>query len=128
MAKPHLIVVDDEPDLSELIAFVAEGVGFDVDTADSAKALIDLCDDIEPAVIVMDIVMPDMDGYELMKWLSERGSKAKVILVSGYQGKYLEVGEALGSSYGINVVAKLEKPVAMTTLRQTLARFLPCSG
>ncbi|HIJ45578.1 MAG TPA: response regulator, partial [Rhodospirillaceae bacterium] len=91
MAKPILIVVDDELEMAEFIETAGLSLGFEVRIATSAEGFQKIWAEAEPSAIVMDIVMPDMDGIELLQWLVERKCTVPIILMSGYDGKYLDM-------------------------------------
>ena len=63
----RVLVVDDEPDARTVIKLSLEQAGATVADADSATAALKLLDDVKPHLVVSDISMPEMDGYELMK-------------------------------------------------------------
>ena len=64
--KPHLLVVDDDPDMGAFIADVAEMVGYRCTlAADTAQFTMALGSDI--ALIMLDLVMPETDGVELLR-------------------------------------------------------------
>jgi YesN/AraC family two-component response regulator len=68
---------------------------------------------------VLDIIMPDVDGIELVQWLGERNCQAKVIVVTGYNPLYSEAAGPLGEAQGLTVTTLL-KPVSLADLRVAL--------
>ncbi len=62
-----MLVVDDQPDARELAARVLAECGAEVATAASASDALPLVERVRPAVLVSDIGMPDVDGYELLR-------------------------------------------------------------
>ena len=79
MEKKRICFVDDEPDIILLCKIVLEEAGFEVDTfTDSISAL----NNFKPNfydLIVLDIKMPDMDGFELCKKIKKNDSKNKSV-------------------------------------------------
>jgi two-component system alkaline phosphatase synthesis response regulator PhoP len=63
--KYKVLVVDDEPDMLEIISFSLKREGYEVYTADNGKEGIELALKYKPHLIIMDIMMPEMDGIEL---------------------------------------------------------------
>lgn len=57
-----ILIVDDEPDINEFMQFNFERAGFEVITAESGQSAIELALDYQPDIILMDIMMPGMDG------------------------------------------------------------------
>ncbi len=73
-ARPTVLVVDDEPDLVELLQYALETEGFRVVTASDGVAGLALAEAEKPDVIVVDIMMPRMDGLALTEQIRERGA------------------------------------------------------
>ncbi len=74
----------------------------------------------DPTVIVLDVVMAEVDGMELVQWLAERRSEVHLIVVTGYNPKYSELARKLGEARGLRSVTNLAKPVALSKLRAAL--------
>jgi DNA-binding response OmpR family regulator len=69
---PRVLVVDDEPDICSVLALALEADGFDVaKAADARTALADL-ESAPPDVVILDIMMPGMDGFELLGQVRQR--------------------------------------------------------
>jgi PAS domain S-box-containing protein len=62
-----VLVVDDQPDARDLVATVLQANGAEVTTASSAEKALDLLSKFTPMVLISDVGMPDVDGYELMR-------------------------------------------------------------
>ncbi|MDP6175587.1 MAG: response regulator [Rhodospirillales bacterium] len=120
MSKPSLIVVDDEPDMANFVRDVVEMAGFDGRMATSAREFQEICAQARPDAVVMDLVMPDMGGNELFQWLAEWDGDIPVILISGYEGKYIKTAENLGTARGARVVDSLAKPLELDHLEADL--------
>ena len=120
MTKPLLWVVDDEEDIAELIAITAKSIGFECKTTTSARGFQRDYDTSSAAAVVMDIVMPEMDGNELLQWLARQESSPPIVLISGYGGAYLSVAEELGEAKGAVIVGSLLKPINLVDLTSIL--------
>ncbi|MEP0888563.1 MULTISPECIES: PAS domain S-box protein [unclassified Leptolyngbya] len=68
----RILVVDDEADMRDLAVTILEQAGAHVQTAASAMEALSLVEQFQPRVMVSDIGMPDIDGYELMRQLRRR--------------------------------------------------------
>jgi DNA-binding response OmpR family regulator len=78
-----VLVVDDEPAIRALVAKIVERAGHPVDTARDGAEAIEKLDQTDYAVIVLDLMMPNIDGYGLIQHLKGRkGAKPAVIVVS----------------------------------------------
>ncbi|MBT6275854.1 MAG: response regulator, partial [Chromatiales bacterium] len=83
--KPKLLVVDDEPDIRELLAEILEDEGYDVETAENAEAARQARRARRPDLVLLDIWMPDTDGISLLKeWSEGPKDDALVIMMSGH--------------------------------------------
>lgn len=85
MDPPEVLVVDDEPAIRRALDRALRLEGFTVRTAAGGKAALEAIADAQPDVIVLDIAMPDLDGYEVCKRIKQdpRTSAVPVIMLSG---------------------------------------------
>ena len=82
-------------------------------------------DAVAAGVMVIDIVMPDMDGIELLGWIAANRRDSKVILISGYGKQYLDTARKLAEASGLNVPATLVKPFGIAEVEEVLDRIRP---
>jgi two-component system phosphate regulon response regulator PhoB len=69
--KPRILVVDDERDILELIRFNLERAGFEVFTVDTGEAAIAQASRIQPALVVLDLMLPGVDGITVSRRLKD---------------------------------------------------------
>ena len=119
-AHRTLLIVDDEPDVRQLVRDVAEPMGWTVSEASSGRELMDHYGSVVPDAILLDIIMPDMDGIEVLNWLAEQRTSARIAVMTGYSATYTEVASALGTSQGLNIAHNLHKPFSIADLRHAL--------
>ena len=83
---PSILVVDDEPDVRLLIRIILEREGHQVSEAADGAEAIELTDRIDPDLILLDIRMPGVDGWEVLERLKADGrlSKTAVIMISAH--------------------------------------------
>ncbi len=120
MGDRRLLVIDDELGFREFVANVATAAGYEVESAGHAKAFMEIYPTFNPTLILMDMILPDIDGFELMQWLIEQGCTARVIVVTGYNPHYAEMAETIGTDSGMLGVETLTKPVGLMELRAAL--------
>ena len=120
MAEQRLLVVDDEPDFGEYVRQVADGLGFDVTVIDKSTKFKSTYEEVQPTVIVLDIVMPDIDGIELIDWLANVGNEARVIIVTGYNPHFAEAAKVFAKVKGRFFVTSLTKPIGVAELSAAL--------
>ena len=79
-----VMIVDDEPETVRMIKTILMGSGMDVIGAESGLDAIDKCPHTQPDVILLDLMMPDMDGYETIKIIRERGYALPVVALTAH--------------------------------------------
>ena len=77
--KARVLVVDDEPAIRALVTKIVERAGFPVDSARDGADALDKLQAQEYAVLVVDLMMPNLDGYGLIQRLKERGGRQPAI-------------------------------------------------
>jgi CheY-like chemotaxis protein len=120
MTEKHLLVVDDEKNFGKFVAEVAVSVGYEVELTTGGTEFIRTYEERKPTAIVLDVIMPDMDGFEIATWLAEQRFDGHVIVVTGYAPMYAKLLETLSLAKGLRSVTKILKPVRAKTLRDAL--------
>jgi PleD family two-component response regulator len=84
MGKARLLVVEDDNDISNMLKIYFNGLGYDVDVAPRGSEALDKTHTVLPHLIVLDIMLPDIDGYEVCRRLrqSTRTSHIPVIFLT----------------------------------------------
>jgi CheY-like chemotaxis protein len=80
-SKGRVLVVDDEAAIRALVAKIIERAGYPVDTARDGAEAIEKLGETNYAVVVLDLMMPNVDGYGLIDYLKERGGPRPAIIV-----------------------------------------------
>jgi two-component system alkaline phosphatase synthesis response regulator PhoP len=91
--KHRVLVVDDEPDIVEILKYNLEKEGFEVKTAPEGKKGLEIAKKFQPEMILLDIMMPVMDGVETCRQLREMPelSAAFIIFLTARAEEYSEV-------------------------------------
>ena len=115
----HIVVIDDDADVGEFIFAAAQSMNFRCTITTNA---VEFMAAVNPEVTLMmvDLMMPAMDGVELLRWLGEQQCKAGILLMSGLDKRVLETAEILARSLGLAVVGRLQKPFRLTELEKIL--------
>ncbi|MBC8460738.1 MAG: response regulator, partial [Deltaproteobacteria bacterium] len=79
-----LLIIDDERPILEMLEISLISEGYDVFTAESGKAGLEIFGQENPKLILTDIKMPGMDGIEVLKRIKEKDSEAEVIVITGH--------------------------------------------
>lgn len=120
MANPQILVVDDEPDIRELVQDILIDEGFDVNVAENALVAKDLIQEQTPDLILLDIWMPDIDGISLLKELkTEQQLYCPIIMMSGHGNVETAVEATRYGAYDF-----IEKPLSLAKLLITVKQAL----
>ena len=97
--KPKILVVDDEPDAIELVEFNLKQSGYAVTTATDGAEALKKARSHSPDLIVLDVMLPEMDGFEICKTLRLDPATAKVPILM-LTAKAAEIDRVLGLELG----------------------------
>ncbi len=122
-----VLVLDDHPDVAATLAELCRSLGHAALAIDQPGDIRALLQRHAPAALIIDVMMPDQDGYEALKEIAAVSPNLPVLLVSGYGETWLEVGITLGRAHGLSALQAAAKPLRSETLRNFLAT-LPPSG
>ncbi len=78
----NVLVVDDEPDALELVKLVLESGGFKTILATSGKEALAQIDKTKPDAVLLDIMMPDMDGWDVFRKIKEKDSGIPIAILT----------------------------------------------
>jgi len=119
--KPRILVVDDVADVTEMIALFLKHAGFEVRTANSARTALQITSQDQFDLIISDIGMPEMNGYDLAESLrkSEAYQATPMIAVTGYT-EYDDRGRSLEAGFN----AHLTKPINPSRLLSLIGDLL----
>jgi two-component system OmpR family response regulator len=78
----RVLVVDDEPNITELVAMALRYEGFTVQTATSGRDAVSAVAAFAPALVILDIMLPDIDGIEVLRRLVAQGRKVPIIFLT----------------------------------------------
>lgn len=118
--RTRLLVVDDEPDFRGFVRDFAERYGFAVATAENGELAQRRFREFGPQIVLLDVVMPRVDGIEFIDWLAVEDANVRLIVVTGFNPNYGQLAERLAVARGLSSVAVLTKPVRIATLLKAL--------
>jgi len=84
MRKLHILLVDDEADFLDIMGTIIKGWGYDVIKVRSGKEAIEIVKSKKPDVVVLDYMMPQMDGITTLKAMRKVDSEVPVIMFTAY--------------------------------------------
>jgi CheY-like chemotaxis protein len=120
MTTPRwLLVIEDDPTIREMLEMVLDGEGFQVVSAQHGAAAIALLDRIRPSLILLDMKMPIMDGWEFLERYRRRpGPKAPIVVLTAAQDAASRAAEVGADAY-------VAKPFSIDDLVRVVERYVP---
>lgn len=115
-----LLILDDEIAIAKTIATIAEMAGLEARITTNPAEFFHLLDEWRPTHIALDLVMPEMDGVQVMARLAERGCRARVIITSGVGSRVLDAAGRSAAEHGLQIAGMLAKPFSPAALRTLL--------
>jgi two-component system OmpR family response regulator len=79
---PRVLVVDDEPNIARLVATALRYEGFEVSVAADARSALKAVTEFRPALVVLDVMLPDMDGFEVQRRLRRDAEDVSVLFLT----------------------------------------------
>jgi PAS domain S-box-containing protein len=125
MGPQRILVVEDNPTTLKMLRVVLSGEGFDVEEALDARAALDRATRAPPDLVLQDLILPDMNGFELVRRLRQLPgiNDIPILALSGFVGMIED-----RSSAEAGFTSLLVKPVEPDRLVETVRAFLPKRG
>jgi len=123
MAEAKILIVDDEPDIIEFLRYNLEREGYEVHSADNGAAGLETAREVKPDLIVLDIMMPEMDGVEVCRRLraDEKFKDTVITFLTARQEDYSQI--AALEQGGDDYISKPIRPrVLMARIKALLRR------
>lgn len=127
--KPKILVVDDEPEAVELVEFNLKQAGFEVVTAADGEEALKKARSLQPALVVLDLMLPEVDGLEVCKLLRRDAATVKIPILM-LTAKAAEIDRVLGLELGADdYVTKPFSPRELVLrIKKLLERGQPPAG
>ena len=118
----RVLVVDDEESITQLVSTVLRYEGFQVETAADGRAAVQLARTFQPDIVVLDVMLPDLDGFEVYRRLANGSTPVPVLFLTARDSTEDRVhGLTLGADDYVGKPFSLEELVARVraVLRRT---------
>ena len=125
MVLPRLLLIDDEPQLADFVARAGDLCGYAPQIANGDDDFRAEFLRLRPAVVALDLGMPDSDGIELLRFLAEHAFAGPVLIISGFDRRVLDSAFRLGEALGLKMIGPLEKPTRLEALEALLLDVKP---
>lgn len=119
--KRTLLVIDDDIDVCEYVCHVSEICNYNSSYINNASKIDDALEN-SPNIIVLDLVMPNMDGIEVLRMLSDKKIDSGIILSSGFDQRVLKSAAMLANELGLNILGLLNKPFRLDEIKALLEK------
>jgi CheY-like chemotaxis protein len=118
----HILVVDDLSDNRFLLQTVLETEGYRVDTAEDGRTALAKVEAAPPDLILMDVMMPDLNGYEVTQQIRQNCSipPIPILMVTAYDDTIHHQGMAVSTN------GFIRKPIDFEELLAQVAKFFTC--
>src|SRR4051812_44129312 len=118
--RPRLLVVDDEPAIRELLFLALRFEGWDVRTAEDGAEAVGTAHEFSPDAVLLDVMLPDMDGFEVLRRLRAESPRLPVVFVTARDAP---ADRAAGLAAGGDDY--VTKPFGLDDVVTRLRRLLP---
>ena len=128
MGKQRILLVDDEPDILEFIEYNLVKEGYDVHTAGNGRLGVEMAKKLLPDLVLLDVMMPEMDGMEACAEIREHGPLAQTV-VAFLTARGEDYSQIAGFDAGADdYILKTIKPKVLVSRVQALLRRKKNSG
>lgn len=122
MTDLRLLVLDDDPMIGQTIESIAKSAGFESRVTTRPEEFFETLESWSPSHIALDLVMPDMDGVEVLVELARRESRARIVITSGVGSRVLDAAARSAAEHGLPIAGVVPKPFSPRELREILLR------
>lgn len=119
MAK-KLLVIDDEPGIIQVIEMAARQLGWETQSLRDPVGAAETFIKFNPDLLLLDMIMPQKDGIDVLHEILSRQIPVKVVLTSGYGDSYLRLGVGVAKFHHCVDVSVLRKPFRRSELTELL--------
>ena len=116
MSRGGILVVDDDSDLREFLQLMLTSMGFDVTTAANGQEALDVMEVRDPDLILLDMKMPVMNGWEFCRALEGRDSRPPIVVLTA-------APDPAGRAAEVRAEGWLGKPFEYADLEAVVRRF-----
>lgn len=123
MRTIRILIIDDDKDICEYMQLLLSQSGYEVTAQTDARAALELLKEEEFHVVILDIMMPELNGMELLERIRDFDSDIAIIIFTGYPSVDTAV-----TSMKYNVSDYIKKPFDVDEFNQTLEKILREKG
>ncbi|NVM57339.1 MAG: response regulator [Desulfobacterales bacterium] len=123
-----ILVVDDDPDMREALQMILESAGYTVVMAEDGKQCLSKLKEEQPDLLILDLLMPRMDGFEVCKALKDpryaKYARMPIIILSSVQEGVSHRRYELETGVRLDVDDYVEKPIESSVLLERVGKII----
>ncbi|MDR3689272.1 MAG: EAL domain-containing response regulator [Fimbriimonas sp.] len=120
LERGRVLILDDEEAVGKSIARLAEHLLLESRSETNAEAFLKAVDQWKPTHIILDLVMPGMDGVQVLQRLADMNCTARIAISSGIGGRVLNAAYRSAAEHGLDIACVLPKPFTASELKEFL--------
>jgi DNA-binding NtrC family response regulator len=117
----RLLVVDDDTNITAIVSRIANDIGYQVMTLNSAETAVAAFVAFAPDVLLIDLVMPGTDGIDLLRQVLTTGRRTRVVTMTGFGQGYFRLAKAVAAFEHLSDITELPKPFRRADIVAMLA-------
>jgi FixJ family two-component response regulator len=118
--RPLFALVEDDPFMSELVCDMLASLGVDVEAFSLGNKLFKSPNLAKFSVVILDLSLPDIDGFDMMERLAVESMGMPIVLISGHDLSVVRAAKIYGNGLGLRVRGALTKPFTKEELSVAL--------
>ena len=105
-----LLIIDDQAGITKVVGLIAEQLGMEFKALNSSAAATETFISYRPDVVMLDMIMPEKDGIDVLNEILLTGIRSRIVLTSGFSDAYLRLAEGVAKFHDTDQVTILKKP------------------
>jgi CheY-like chemotaxis protein len=105
-----LLIIDDQASIAKVVTLIAEQLGLEVKALNSPTLATEVFVEFRPDIVILDMIMPEKDGIDVLNEILLTGIPARIVLTSGFSNAYLRLAEGVARFHESDQVSVLKKP------------------
>jgi CheY-like chemotaxis protein len=105
-----LLIIDDQASIAKVVGLIGEQLGLEVKALSSSVLATETFVDFRPDIVILDMIMPEKDGIDVLNEILLTGIPARIVLTSGFSNAYLRLAEGVAKFHDSDQVSVLKKP------------------
>jgi len=115
-----LLIIDDQAGITRVVGLIVKQLGLEFRAVNSSLRATEEFISYQPDILILDMIMPEKDGIDVLNEILLTGIPAKIVLTSGYSDAYLRLAEGVAKFYDTEQVSVLKKPFRRAELVKLL--------